>query len=72
MCREKANKDDGHNKHRNASDRDAKKDSQSRGRSQSRGNKKDIQCHFCDKYGHMKKDCYAWKRDKGKGKDKGQ
>ena len=40
------------------------------GRSKSRG-KKDIQCHFYDKFGHLKKDCYAWKREKGKSKDKG-
>ena len=49
--------------------REGKRDA-SRGRSKSRG-KKDIQCHFCDKFGHLKKDCYAWKREKGKGKDKG-
>ncbi|MCO5563990.1 hypothetical protein L7F22_017645 [Adiantum nelumboides] len=29
-----------------------------------------VQCHYCDKFGHIKKNCYAWKRDKGKGKDK--
>ena len=59
----------GTNKHRNDSDRDGKEDA-SRGCSKSRG-KKDIQCHFCDKFGHLKKDCYAWKREKGKGKEKG-
>ena len=65
----------GHSKQRNDFDRDGKKDascghSKSRGRSKSCG-KKDIQCHFCYKFGHLKKDCYAWKREKQKGKDKG-
>ena len=50
----------GRNKQRNDSDKDGKKDA-SRDRSKSRG-KKDIQCHFCDKVGHLKKDCYAVKR----------
>ena len=45
MCRKKANKD---------KVIVSKKDA-SRGRSKSRG-KKDIQCHFCDKFGHLKKD----------------
>ena len=31
---------------------------------------KDVQCHHCKKYAHLKKDCYAWKRKKGKGKEK--
>ena len=60
----------GRSKQRNDFDRDGKKDA-SCGRSKSRGGKKDIQCHFCDKFGHLKKDCYAWKREKGKSKDKG-
>ena len=54
---------------KNDSNRDGKKDA-SHGRSKSRG-KKDIQCHFYDKFGHLKKDCYAWKREKGKSKEKG-
>ncbi|MCO5555218.1 hypothetical protein L7F22_008762 [Adiantum nelumboides] len=41
----------------------------SKGRSKSPGHR-NVQCHYCDKFGHIKKDCYAWKRDKGKGKYK--
>ncbi|MCO5581236.1 hypothetical protein L7F22_035114 [Adiantum nelumboides] len=40
----------------------------SKGRSKSPG-RRNVQCHYCDKFGHIKKDCYAGKRDKGKGKD---
>lgn len=58
----------GRSKQYNDSDRDGKKDA-SCGHSHCHG-KKDIQCHFCDKYGHLKKDYYAWKREKGKGKEK--
>ena len=58
----------GRSKQRGEFDRDGKKDA-SRGRSQSRG-KKDIQCHYCGKFGHLKKDCFTWKRDKAKGKEK--
>ena len=47
-----------------------KNDAKSRGRSKSCGSLKDVQCHHCKKYGHLKKDCYAWKREKGKGKEK--
>ncbi|MCO5591956.1 hypothetical protein L7F22_045949 [Adiantum nelumboides] len=43
----------------------------SKGRSKSSGGC-NVQCHYCDKFGHIKKDCYAWKRDKGKGKGKGK
>ncbi|MCO5603454.1 hypothetical protein L7F22_057604 [Adiantum nelumboides] len=41
----------------------------SKGRSKSPG-RRNVQCHYCDKFGHIKKDCNAWKRDKGKGKGK--
>ena len=53
----------GRSKHRDCDDK-GQKDA-SRGRSKSRG-KKSVQCHFCDKYGHIKKDCHAWKKAKGK------
>ena len=53
----------GHSKHRDHDDK-GQKDA-SRGRSKSHG-KKSVQCHFCDKYGHIKKDCHAWKKAKGK------
>ena len=39
--------------------KDGKKDNASHARSKS-CSKRNIQCHFCDKYGHIKKDCYAW------------
>ena len=39
--------------------KDGKKDNALRAMSKSR-RKQDIQCHFCDKYGHIKRDCYAW------------
>ena len=32
--------------------------------------KKDIECYYCHEQGHLKKDYYAWKKDKGKGKEK--
>ncbi|MCO5604116.1 hypothetical protein L7F22_058275 [Adiantum nelumboides] len=41
----------------------------SKGRSKS-PSRRNVQCQYCDKFGHIKKDCYAWKRDKGKGKGK--
>ena len=53
----------GRSKHRDCDDK-GQKDA-SRSRSKSRG-KKSVQCHFCDKYGHIKKDCHAWKKAKGK------
>ncbi|MCO5588661.1 hypothetical protein L7F22_042619 [Adiantum nelumboides] len=49
--------------------KDGKKDP-SCDRSKSSGCYKNVQCHYCEKYGHMKKDCHAWRRDKGKGKSK--
>ena len=58
----------GRSKQHNESNKDGKKDA-SPGLSKSHG-KKDIQCHFCDKFGHLKKDCYAWKREKGKSKSR--
>ncbi|MCO5608136.1 hypothetical protein L7F22_062342 [Adiantum nelumboides] len=41
----------------------------SKDRSKSPGYR-NVQWHYCDKFGHIKKDCYAWKRDKEKGKGK--
>ena len=49
--------------------KDGKKDNALHAKSKS-CSKREIQCHFCDKYGHIKKDCYAWQRQKGKGKAK--
>ncbi|MCO5567850.1 hypothetical protein L7F22_038543 [Adiantum nelumboides] len=49
------NEKNGHNK------------SKSRERSKSRTGK-DVECYYCHKKGHVKKDCYKWKRDK-KSKD---
>lgn len=43
----------------------------SQGRSKSRSKScvgKDIECYHCHKKGHIKKDCYAWKREKKKKK----
>ena len=37
-----------------------------RSRSKSRGSTRDIECYYCGKKGHMKKDCHAWQRDKKK------
>ncbi|MCO5590742.1 hypothetical protein L7F22_044717 [Adiantum nelumboides] len=54
---------------------------QHKGRSWTRESKKEgnrdaskgngnVQCHYCDEFGHIKNDFYAWKRDKGNGKGK--
>ena len=41
--------------------------------SKSRGpDKKDIECYFCHKKGHVKKDCPKWKSEKGNDKEEGQ
>ena len=45
-----------------------KNNAKSHGRLKSRGSLKDVQCHHCEKYGHLMKDCYAWKREIVKGK----
>lgn len=50
--------------------------SQQRGRSQDKEksrsksrSKKDIECYYCGKKGHMKKQCFKWKKDKKEGKE---
>ncbi|KAH7283219.1 hypothetical protein KP509_35G066300 [Ceratopteris richardii] len=40
-----------------------------RNKSRSKSRKRDIECHFCHKKGHMKKDYYALKNAKGKGQN---
>ena len=35
-------------------------------RSKSRDSMRNVECHYCHKKGHMKKDCYAFKRDNKK------
>ena len=32
------------------------------------GPKSNVECYHCHKKGHLKKGCYKWKREKGKGK----
>ncbi|MCO5596494.1 hypothetical protein L7F22_050557 [Adiantum nelumboides] len=34
--------------------------------SKSRGSLRNVECHYCHKKGHLKKDCYAWQRYKKK------
>ena len=36
--------------------------------SQNKSRAQNVECYHCHKKGHMKKDCYQWKREKGKGK----
>ena len=42
---------------------------QSRSKSRDPKAKSDIECYYCGKKGHMKRDCTKWKEEKGKGKD---
>lgn len=57
------NVDRGRRQFRGKSKERGKSHSKSRGR-------KDIECHHCGKKGHIKHDCYAWKREqKGKKQD---
>ena len=40
-----------------------------RNKSQSKSRaRSNVECYHCHKKGHLKKDCYKWKREKGKGK----
>ena len=48
-----------------------KKGGQSRSKSHDPKAKSDIECYYCGKKGHMKKDYNKWKAKKGKGKDNG-
>ena len=34
--------------------------------------KKEVECYWCHKKGHMKKDCPKWKAKKGKDKEESQ
>ena len=51
---------------------DRQKSNRGKSRSKSRGgtSKKDVECYYCGKKGHIKKDCYKWKRDHGDNKKK--
>ena len=51
---------------------DRQKSNRGKSRSKSHGgtSKKDVECYYCGKKGHIKKDCYKWKRDHGDNKKK--
>lgn len=44
------------------------KRAQSQSKSRDPKSKSDIECYFCSKKGHMKRDCPKWKAKKGKDK----
>jgi len=56
--------------------RPVKKDGKPRGNSRSKSrfsSRKEIECYYCKLKGHIKKDCYKWKREqKGKVKEGGE